>query len=1451
MTRPRGLQNFLTFPWDRNDIQPQTDDDESSRRRLSIMTDLGSSTSRAMPRRALNLPCEGLKRLHSPARGSFSESTFCPFRPSKFTFSLSSMIAVLLFATNAGASVDLPAEVDSTIMPFSTNKVRRLQKGQSIDCDSHQNFDGAVVSNSCEEVAWCEGGHVLIRLSCSEGQFFDENRLNCVPKKDYECPTAQTNPPTSSPTDAASEPSPLPTNFPSKAASEMPSVSIMPTHSLTDNPTRMPSTLMPSKAPTLNPTLRPTPRPTPRPTYGRSPSGKDRVPAPWGQNRVPVSGDKNRDTEKSDKNKDKKDNNEPAKNVSQSGLMISGGISPSAYICPNLVAFKPRQVVGLVDDSDLPRASGLVSSIWNPGILFTHNDNGSNPEIFAITATGGQTVATFSLLGRSNADYEDMAIGTGPNGGSYIYVGDIGDIDNMRPSIQVIRMQEPNVREGSAALLTEVLELRYQDALYPTGIDAECLMIDPFDERLYIITKDTGRIYGTEALWGEGNDRMLLHYLGDMLTDSGRVTGCDISKSGQEILVKSYDDIYHYCRSTDESLVAILTQTRGTRLTYGWEAKGEAIAFGEGAPSTSYFTLSESAGDNTPLYRYDRDLNPFRCVDGVAFMPRRAVGFVTEGALRETSGIVAGIRYPNVLYTHNDSGENAEIFAIDANSGGIIGTFPLMGGRNINYKDITIGRGPYQGSYIYIGDIGDINNVRSSIQVYRVQEPNLGRGGSQWTHTDVLQLRYADANRGINSECLMMDPFDQRLYIITKETGRIYRTERLWGAGNDSMMLEFLGEMKADSGLITGCDMDKSGKEILVKFVSSVHYYCRSPNESLASVLTQSRGTQLPYGWEEHGEAIAFGEGSPSANYFTLSKATTGPAPLYRYDRVTRPSTFACTIGTPFKWRAMLGRVDESALPEASGIVAGVRNPTVLYTHNDSIGTAQIFAIDSKNGQIIGIFPMIGGSRIDYEDIAIGLGPNGHNYIYVGDMGDNANIRPSIQVYRMQEPDLSGGPQLSQTDVLELKYSDAWTGINAECMMFDPFDQLLYLITKDTGRIYRTERRWGEGSDRMELEFVGSMRTDAGLVTGCDISKSGREILVKFYSSVYYYCRGPDESLADVLVGSSGKSLPYGWEAKGEAIAFGEGSPSAHYYTLSGSQGRSSPLYRYDRDPYPFVCPAGTPFKSRQMMGTVDHQAIPAASGIVAGIINPTILYTHNEFSGIPQIFAIDSYSGFVIGVFPMEGGSRIDYEDIAIGSGPNGGSYIYVGDIGDDDASRSSIEIYRMFEPNLAMGPGLANTDVLKLRYNDTWAGIDSECMMFDPFDERFYIITKDAGRIYRTDRRWGEGNSTSTLEFLGELNTDAGLVTGCDMDKSGREILVKFYSSVYYYCRSPGESLADILLSSSGTILPYGWEANGEAIAFGEGSPSAHYYTLSGSRGASAPLYRYDRDYDAFRTS
>ena len=100
----------------------------------------------------------------------------------------------------------------------------------------------------------------------------------------------------------------------------------------------------------------------------------------------------------------------------------------------------------------------------------------------------------------------------------------------------------------------------------------------------------------------------------------------------------------------------------------------------------------------------------------------------------------------------------------------------------------------------------------------------------------------------------------------------------------------------------------------------------------------------------------------------------------------------------------------------------------------------------------------------------------------------------------------------------------------------------------------------------MNLEFLGLMRTDIGSITGCDIDKSGLEILVKSYTSVSYYCRGPGESLANVLIERIGTRLPYDEEPQGEAIAFGEGSPPGHYFTLSESiKGENVPLYRHGR----------------------------------------------------------------------------------------------------------------------------------------------------------------------------------------------------------------------------------------------------------------------------------------------
>ena len=66
-----------------------------------------------------------------------------------------------------------------------------------------------------------------------------------------------------------------------------------------------------------------------------------------------------------------------------------------------------------------------------------HND-GSHKEIFAV-ATTGKLVARVRIPTAID-DVEDIAIGPGPRSGvDYVYLGDIGDNDDKRPEVRLVR----------------------------------------------------------------------------------------------------------------------------------------------------------------------------------------------------------------------------------------------------------------------------------------------------------------------------------------------------------------------------------------------------------------------------------------------------------------------------------------------------------------------------------------------------------------------------------------------------------------------------------------------------------------------------------------------------------------------------------------------------------------------------------------------------------------------------------------------------------------------------------------------------------------------------------------------------------------------------------------------------------------------------------------------------
>ncbi|HET7286251.1 MAG TPA: hypothetical protein VFI71_02235, partial [Pyrinomonadaceae bacterium] len=155
----------------------------------------------------------------------------------------------------------------------------------------------------------------------------------------------------------------------------------------------------------------------------------------------------------------------------------------------------------------------------------------------------------------------------------------------------------------------------------------------------------------------------------------------------------------------------------------------------------------------------------------------------------------------------------------------------------------------------------------------------------------------------------------------------------------------------------------------------------------------------------------------------------------------------------------------------------------------------------------------------------------------------------------------------------------------------------------------------------------------------------------------------------------------------------------------------------------------GTPTK----IATLKNPAIDESSGIAASRINPNIYWTHNDSGDGPLVYAFD-VTGESRGVFRVAGAQARDWEDMAIGPGPQRNSwYLYLGDIGDNDKVRSEIVVYRVAEPKLTPADKsstksnpktTASADAIRLRYPD--GKFDAETLLVHPTTGNLYIITK-----------------------------------------------------------------------------------------------------------------------------
>ena len=268
----------------------------------------------------------------------------------------------------------------------------------------------------------------------------------------------------------------------------------------------------------------------------------------------------------------------------------------------------------------------------------------------------------------------------------------------------------------------------------------------------------------------------------------------------------------------------------------------------------------------------------------------------------------------------------------------------------------------------------------------------------------------------------------------------------------------------------------------------------------------------------------------------------------------------------------------------------------------------------------------------------------------------------------------------------------------------------------------------------------------------------------------------------------------------------------------------------------------------------LDVPQLVEASGLAVSRANEGVLWAHNDSGDTARVFAFGEDGGR-LGTFRLVGAEAVDWEDMALGpdvdedgDAVDDRDALYLADIGDNDAVRSNVTLYRVSEPEVAPG---ANAGRVRLDDVEAYPFVypdgprDAEALFVDPTDASFYVIEKSLGGgpvgVYRGSiEGWNaDAAAMPTLERVGTFRagpTIAAAVTGADLTLAGDAIAVRTYASVRLFDRPEGTSVVDAL-SAEPCRGPVPVEAQGEAVAFAPAGDA--YFTLP--EGATPTLSRW----------
>lgn len=238
---------------------------------------------------------------------------------------------------------------------------------------------------------------------------------------------------------------------------------------------------------------------------------------------------------------------------------------------------------------------------------------------------------------------------------------------------------------------------------------------------------------------------------------------------------------------------------------------------------------------------------------------------VTDPRLTEISGLAASTQHPGILWTHNDSGDRAQIFALDSQTCAVVATLRINGVNARDTEAIAVGRDAKDRPVIWLGDIGDNAATWSSVRLYRLPEPS-ELSDQVVSPQATITVKYSD--EPYNAEALLLQPQPAgRMWIVTRRQamkGAYYELPAaIWGSSR-TVTVTAAGSVPA---LTTDATYAPSGRVFAIRtYFGATQFDGTPPGED---------GTPIDVGFLGQSEALTYSY--DSRMLYTISEGENPP----------------------------------------------------------------------------------------------------------------------------------------------------------------------------------------------------------------------------------------------------------------------------------------------------------------------------------------------------------------------------------------------------------------------------------------------------------------------------------------------------------------------------------------------------------------------------------------------